>query len=258
MAPVEPNKSHGFNHSLSHSHLRWHDTGMGIRDSFSKLKKKVKHLGRKRKPDRPGGNVNAEDVGPADPLLQPEAHIVAGDGEGNETNAGGQQVSSTDQPPQPGEPELMLASGGKNGRRVGEAGVDGSEVGMRYSHPYPEVEVGTLRLTVDSNSNTQDPPLTNGQSDGDAANGFESPNDTGLDPAKRLQREPERTMEGEDLLASHYRALLSKLTAMCEKLGNGLQQDPVSLPHHALPFNPHSTGYGLERAQPTRTSDSAA
>jgi hypothetical protein len=94
-----------------------------------------------------------------------------------------------------------------------------------------------LRLSVDSDRDAQDPPLTNGKLDGHAANGSEDPEDGDLDPVERLQKELERTKEEKDVLASQYRTLLSKLTAMRTTLGNKLQQDAVSLSLH-VPYHP--------------------
>ena len=141
---------------------------MGIQDSFSKLKKKVKHLGRKRKPDRTGGGGHGESVDPGNPLPRPDPQIEAGNDEWDGAAEGGQQASSTDQPPQPDEPELVSANESENeqGGREAEtgqaqqpdepepvptsrsendqggrkAGVDGGEVKQWCSHPNPGVE----------------------------------------------------------------------------------------------------------------------
>ena len=121
-----------------------------------------------------------------------------------------------------------------------------------------EHATAALRLSVDSDRDSQNPSLTNGKSNGHAANGSEDSDDAGLDLVERLQKELERTKGEKDVLASQYRTLLSKLTAMRTTLGNKLQQDAVSPPRQALPFVPHSTSCGLGRARPARTSDSAA
>lgn len=124
-----------------------------------------------------------------------------------------------------------------------------------------EKATAALRLSVDSDRDVQSPSLTNGNSDGHAANGSngsEDSEDGGLDPAERLQKELERTKEEKDVLASQYRTLLSKLTAMRTTLGNKLQQDAVSLPRHLSLFVSHSTSRGLGRTRPARTSNSAA
>ena len=104
---------------------------MGLRDSFSRLKKKVKHLGSQRKPGRPGTDVGGESADSENSFLGPEPHVVSGDAEG--IGADGEQVSSTDQPPQPDEPESVPAGGGEN-KRGEEEDIEGMEVGRRYSH----------------------------------------------------------------------------------------------------------------------------
>ena len=121
-----------------------------------------------------------------------------------------------------------------------------------------EHATAALRLSVDSDRDTQDPSLTNGKPNGHTANGSEDSEDADLDPVERLQRELERTKGEKDVLASQYRTLLSKLTTMRTTLGNKLQQDAVSLPRRILPFVPHSTNCGLGRARPTRTNNPAA
>jgi len=121
-----------------------------------------------------------------------------------------------------------------------------------------ERATAALRLSVDSDRDSQNSSLTNGKQNGHAANGSEDSDDADLDPVERLQKELERTKEEKDVLASQYRTLLSKLTAMRTTLGNKLQQDAVSPPRHALPSVPHSTSCGLGRARPARTSDSTA
>ena len=121
-----------------------------------------------------------------------------------------------------------------------------------------EHATAALRLSVDSDRDSQNPSLTNGKPNGHATNGSEDSDDAVLDPVERLQKELERTKEEKDVLASQYRTLLSRLTAMRTTLGNKLQQDAVSPLRYALPSVPHSTSRGLGRARPARTSDSAA
>jgi len=94
---------------------------MDIRDSFSRLKKRVKRLGRKQKLGRAGADIDGESVGSDNPLPQPQPHVVVDDREGNEADVGGQQAGTTDQPPQPDEAELSLAGRGENDQGVGEA-----------------------------------------------------------------------------------------------------------------------------------------
>lgn len=96
-----------------------------------------------------------------------------------------------------------------------------------------ENATAALRLSVDSDRDAQNSPLTNGNLDSHAtnhSNGSEYFEDDDLDPVERLQKELERTKGEKDVLASQYRTLLSKLTAMRTTLGNKLQQDAVSLP----------------------------
>jgi len=115
---------------------------MDVRNSLSRLKKKVKRIGGKRKPDRTGADADGESIDPANSLPQSVSHVVAGDGGGNGSDADGQQACSTDRPPQPNEPESVPTSGGENGRGGGDAGVDRGEVSLMYSHSHPDVEVG--------------------------------------------------------------------------------------------------------------------
>ncbi|KAF9788044.1 hypothetical protein BJ322DRAFT_1203429 [Thelephora terrestris] len=95
-----------------------------------------------------------------------------------------------------------------------------------------ENATAALRLSVDSDRDAQNPSLTNGNLGGHAANnsnGSEYSEDSDLDPVERLQKELERTKGEKDVLASQYRTLLSKLTAMRTTLGNKLQQDAEEL-----------------------------
>ena len=114
---------------------------MGMRDSLSRLKKKVKHLGSKRKLHRPGADVDEESVDSGNSLQRTDPHhVIAGDGEGDGADADGGQACSADQPPLPGEPEPAPASGSEDDQG-GEAGVDGREVGQVNPHQHPDVEV---------------------------------------------------------------------------------------------------------------------
>ena len=118
---------------------------MDIRDSFSRLKKKIKRpfTGRKRKPGKIGADAGGGRVDPADSLSQPEPHIIAGGSNNREDNGadeGGLQARSTDQPPQPDESEPVPACGGENDQQRGEAEVDGGEAGKSHSHPQPDAE----------------------------------------------------------------------------------------------------------------------
>jgi len=117
-----------------------------IRASLSKRKKKAKHLltGKKRKPDGTGANPGEEGADSTSSLPQPEPHVVVGesyDGEGDEADAAGEPVFSTDPPPQPGGSEPVPAHGVDNGQEGGETDVDGGEASQMDSHPHPDVEV---------------------------------------------------------------------------------------------------------------------
>ena len=88
---------------------------MDMRESFSRLKKKLKHpLTRgKHKPDRTGTDAGGERVNATGSLPRPGPHIVVGGGddrEGSGANAVGGQFFSTDQPSQ--------SDGGENIERV--------------------------------------------------------------------------------------------------------------------------------------------
>ena len=115
---------------------------MGVRDSVSRLTKKVRRLGSKHKPGRAGADSDGGSVDPVDPLLRPEPQVVAGDGGGNISEAGGRQAYSTDQPLQPNEPELVPAGRSEDGQGEREAGIDEGGVGQRHSHIHSDVEVG--------------------------------------------------------------------------------------------------------------------
>ena len=89
---------------------------MEFRDSFSKLKKKVKHrlTGRKHKSDNTGADVGGSRLDPTGSRLSPESHVVASGGhdqEGNEANTDGGQDCPTTRLPQPDEPGSVQAHG---------------------------------------------------------------------------------------------------------------------------------------------------
>ena len=116
---------------------------MDLRDSISKFKKKVKHLGRKKKPDINEVDADGESVKSANPLPRPEPHTEADDGKGNKADMDGWPADSPDQLPLPDEPERMPASGNGDEQEGGEAGVDGGKLGLRDPHPDPDIEGGT-------------------------------------------------------------------------------------------------------------------
>ena len=114
-----------------------------MRDSFSKLKKKIKHkiTGRQRKQDRTGPDAHGERADPTGSLPRPEPRVAASDGhdrDGNGTDAGGRQIRSTDRAPQL---ESLPAGGSDNDRQRGEVDVHGTEVSQRSSRLDSDAEV---------------------------------------------------------------------------------------------------------------------
>jgi len=119
---------------------------MDFRDSFSKLKKKVKHrlTGRKPKPSETGADVGGERVDSRGSRPESEPHVVAGgsrDQGGEEPDAEGGQILSMIRLPQPDELGSVLARGSVNNRGRREADVDGGEVEQAYSHLHSDAEV---------------------------------------------------------------------------------------------------------------------
>ena len=114
---------------------------MGFRDSFSRLKKKLKHpLTRTRHNlDTAGTDSGGEGVDSASSLPQSGSHIIAGSSHDGETD--GRRVYSTDQPPQSDQPEPVPACGSENDQGGGEVEVDGRGVGQKGSHSHSDVEV---------------------------------------------------------------------------------------------------------------------
>ena len=113
---------------------------MDIRDSFSRLKKKLKHPGSKRKPDRTRLDPGAgERVNPAGSLSRPTPHVTVGSGRNqgdSEVNTDGHQSCSKDESPPPGVPERVPAGESENDQEGGEANADG-----RYLPLHPDVGV---------------------------------------------------------------------------------------------------------------------
>ena len=137
---------HKSNHPPSHIHLRRSDTDMDIRDSFSRLKKKLKHplTGKKRKRDRAGADAGGERVDPAGSSSRPEPSVVAGGShhqEDNRANTDERQANLTDQPPQPDEPESVPARGSEGDQEGGDVDFDKRESNQVHPHPHSDVEV---------------------------------------------------------------------------------------------------------------------
>ena len=119
---------------------------MGFRDSFSRLKKKVKHrlTGRKPKSNETRANVGGERVDSTGSRPEPEPRVVAGgshDQGGKGPDAEGGQTLLTIRPPQPDELGPIPARGGMNDQERRGADVDGGEVEQAYSHLRSDVEV---------------------------------------------------------------------------------------------------------------------
>ena len=134
------------NHLQSHTHLRQSDTDMGIRDSFSRSKKKFKHLlaGRKRKSGGTGTETGGESVSSVGSLLRPVSHIVAGgshDLDDDRASADRRQ-SSADRLPQQDEPESVLVRGSETDQEGRDVGLDRGEASQVHPHPHSDVEVG--------------------------------------------------------------------------------------------------------------------
>jgi len=119
---------------------------MDFRDSFSRLKKKVKHrlTGRKPKPNKTGADVGGERVDSTGSRPESEPHVVAGGSHnqgGKEPDAKGGQTLSTIQLPQPDEPSSVPGRGSVDDQEKRGADVDGGEVEQAYSHLRSDVEV---------------------------------------------------------------------------------------------------------------------
>lgn len=96
----------------------------GVRSSFSRLKKDIKHRmrGRKGKPDRTGADTTGGGVS-----SDPDAVVGGRDGEGSGTNTAGGQVHSRDQ----SQLEPIPAGENDDGRQKREAEVDEKGTGRR-------------------------------------------------------------------------------------------------------------------------------
>ena len=118
---------------------------MEFRDSFSRLKKKVKNrlTGRKPKPNETRADVG-ERVDSTGSHPESEPHVVAGgshDQGRKGPDAEGDQTRLTIRPPQPDELSPIPARGGVNDQERRGAHADGGEVEQAYSHLLSDVEV---------------------------------------------------------------------------------------------------------------------
>jgi len=114
-----------------------------IRDSLSKMKKKLRLTGGKRKPDGTTANPDGERTDSASSLPRPEPHVVEGEDygrEGDRDNVAGERVTSTDRLPPPAESESVSAREDDNVQ--GEvADVDGGDASHRHPHPHSDSEI---------------------------------------------------------------------------------------------------------------------
>lgn len=110
----------------------------GIRDSFSRLGRKLKNPFKRRrhKRDGTGADIRGERVNSSDSLPQQEPHV---DQEGAGSNTDGLWVYSTDRPPQPGS-DPVPARGSRDNRERREANDDVKELSQRSSHLHPDVK----------------------------------------------------------------------------------------------------------------------
>lgn len=140
---------------------------MSLRDSYSRLKKKLKHpLTTTRRNPGTAGTDSGEGLDLTSSLPQSGSHIVAGSGHDEE--ADGRRVYSTDRPPQSDQPGPVPARGSENDQGGGEVEVDGRGVGQKGSHSHSDVEVavegGPGREGIDANGETVErvhpPPST--------------------------------------------------------------------------------------------------
>ena len=118
-----------------------HNKGMGIRDSFSKLRERLdpKSKGRKHKPGGTGSGTDGEGVDQVGSLPRLVSDVVVGGhcGGGAGSNPDPCQVHLADQLPQPDEPESV-----SNEQEVeGGADVDGGEADQRHSHLHTDAGV---------------------------------------------------------------------------------------------------------------------
>ena len=117
---------------------------MDMRESFSRLKKKLKHPGSKHKSGRTGANSRENRESPPTSPSLPVPHVVAGGSHSrgeDGANACGRHISSTARPPLPGVPGPVVAGGSEGNEGGGDGGVDGVEISQRHLHPYSDVKV---------------------------------------------------------------------------------------------------------------------
>ena len=117
---------------------------MDMKGWSSRLKKKFKHPGSKRKPDRTGVESGGKSVDSANSLSQLLPHAVKGGSYNQEdggTNLDGQQARSTDGLPPTDVSEQVPSRGGDNDQEGEGGGIDGGEASQMYPRTHPEFEV---------------------------------------------------------------------------------------------------------------------
>ena len=145
------NQSHEDSHLLSHYHLHRLNADMEFRNSFSKLKKKVKHrLTRsKPKPNKTGTDAGEESVDSTGSRPGSEHHLVAGsshDQEGDGVNADEGQVISTVRLPQLDEPGPAPAYRTVDDQERSRADIDDGEAERMHSRLHSvDVEIAEGR-----------------------------------------------------------------------------------------------------------------
>jgi len=140
IAPVRYGTGHNrTNHPLSHNRPPRLNVDMDVRDSFSRLKKKLKHplTGNRRKTGRTEAGADVERVDPTNSLPRLKPGVVDRDREGGGANEDGQQVRLAGRPSQLDEPEPVPTHGSENGQGEGE----GEGFSQEHSHPHSHVEV---------------------------------------------------------------------------------------------------------------------
>ena len=114
----------------------------GVRNSFSRFKKDVKHRlrGKRHTPDRAGDDAIEERIYSLGSLLRPGSRATASghDGEGSRASTDVRNPNPRDQFPQP---EPTQPGEGRDDPPKKEVGVGDKEVGQRYLRAEPEIGV---------------------------------------------------------------------------------------------------------------------
>jgi len=116
---------------------------MEFRNSFSRLKKKVKHklAGSKSKSTKAGADTGGSGLDPTGSHPGSEPHLVASDGHDQE-GSGANTDESAIRPPQPDEPSSVQAPGDANDQERKDPDIDGGGVEQTYPDLHPvDIEV---------------------------------------------------------------------------------------------------------------------